>query len=217
MRLTNHMGSNTLEKQIQRIYLKIRSIKRKYNRKRLKNRDFSLISSNCNGALILHDLGLRFNSPFVNLWIRPKDYIKMLKDLKGYMESDLVFVSEEGISYPIGLLKDIKVYFQHYSSREEALKKWNERKNRINYDNLFVIFTDRDGCTIEDIKEFDNIESIKSKVVFTHSRTNDIDSAVYIKGFENEDEVGNLYEYMTPRKIKKYYDQFDYVRWFNRQ
>lgn len=217
MRLTNHMGSNTLEKQIQRIYLKIRSIKRKYNRKRLKNRDFSLISSNCNGALILHDLGLRFNSPFVNLWIRPKDYIKMLKDLKGYMESDLVFVSEEGISYPIGLLKDIKVYFQHYSSREEALKKWNERKNRINYDNLFVIFTDRDGCTIEDIKEFDNIESIKNKVVFTHSRTNDIDSAVYIKGFENEDEVGNLYEYMTPRKIKKYYDQFDYVRWFNRQ
>ena len=211
------MGSNTLEKQIQRIYLKIRSIKRKYNRKRLKNRDFSLISSNCNGALILHDLGLRFNSPFVNLWIRPKDYIKMLKDLKGYMESDLVFVSEEGISYPIGLLKDIKVYFQHYSSREEALKKWNERKNRINYDNLFVIFTDRDGCTIEDIKEFDNIESIKNKVVFTHSRTNDIDSAVYIKGFENEDEVGNLYEYMTPRKIKKYYDQFDYVRWFNRQ
>lgn len=217
MRLTNHMGSNTLEKQIQRIYLKIRSIKREYNRKRLKNRDFSLISSNCNGALILHDLGLRFNSPFVNLWIRPKDYIKMLKDLKGYMESDLVFVSEEGISYPIGLLKDIKVYFQHYSSREEALKKWNERKNRINYDNLFVIFTDRDGCTIEDIKEFDNIESIKNKVVFTHSRTNDIDSAVYIKGFENEDEVGNLYEYMTPRKIKKYYDQFDYVRWFNRQ
>ena len=211
------MGSNTLEKQIQRIYLKIRSIKREYNRKRLKNRDFSLISSNCNGALILHDLGLRFNSPFVNLWIRPKDYIKMLKDLKGYMESDLVFVNEEGISYPIGLLKDIKVYFQHYSSREEALKKWNERKNRINYDNLFVIFTDRDGCTIEDIKEFDNIESIKNKVVFTHSRTNDIDSAVYIKGFENEDEVGNLYEYMTPRKIKKYYDQFDYVRWFNRQ
>lgn len=211
------MESNTLEKQIQRIYFKIGSIKREYNRKRLKNRDFSLISSNCNGALILHDLGLRFNSPFVNLWIRPKDYIKMLKDLKGYMESDLVFVSEEGISYPIGLLKDIKIYFQHYSSQEEAYKKWNERKNRINYHNLFVVFTDRDGCTIEDIKEFDNIESIKNKVVFTHSRINGIDSAVYIKGFENKNEVGHLYEYMTPRKIKKYYDQFDYVRWFNRQ
>lgn len=41
------------------------------NQKRLKNRDFSLLSSNCNGVFILHDLGLRFNSPTVNLWITP--------------------------------------------------------------------------------------------------------------------------------------------------
>lgn len=49
------------------------------NRKRLINENFSLISSNCNGAVILHDPGLKFQSPFVNRWIPPKDYVKMLK------------------------------------------------------------------------------------------------------------------------------------------
>ena len=60
---------------------KINKIRRKiyniFQRKRLINRDFSLISSNCNGAVILHDLGLSFKSPFVNLWIKPNDFIKM--------------------------------------------------------------------------------------------------------------------------------------------
>ena len=59
------------------------------NRKRLKNHDFSLIANNCNGAFILHDLGMRFNSPFVNLWIKPDDYIKILSDLFKKYNSDL--------------------------------------------------------------------------------------------------------------------------------
>lgn len=32
----------------------------KINRNKLINRDFSLLSSNCNGAFILHELGLQF-------------------------------------------------------------------------------------------------------------------------------------------------------------
>lgn len=46
------------------------------NRERLDNKDFSLLSSNCLGGFILHDLGLRFNSPFINLWLKPGDFIK---------------------------------------------------------------------------------------------------------------------------------------------
>lgn len=64
------------------------------NRLRLKNKEFSLISSNCNGGMILHDLGLRFNSPFVNLWISPSDFIKMLGRLNYYMSCELVLKKE---------------------------------------------------------------------------------------------------------------------------
>ena len=184
------------------------------NQDRLQNTDFSLIASNCNGALILHDLGLKFNSPFVNLWIKPKHFIKLLSDLKRYMDADLEFIEEEGVDYPVGKLLDAVIYFQHYGSHEEALKKWNQRKARINYDNLFVMFTERDGCTHQDLLSFDALP-FRNKVVFTKQEYSDIMSSFYVKGFEDLEQVGYLFDYM-PRKIgKKYYDQFDYVSWFN--
>lgn len=184
------------------------------NQSKLKNKDFSLIASNCNGSLILHDLGLRFNSPFVNLWIKPKDYIKMLSNLRQYMNADLTFVKEEGIDYPVGKINDVILYFQHYNSENEALEIWNKRKARINYENLFVMFTERDGCTYEDLKLFDELP-FENKVVFTHKDYPEIKSSVYIKGFENQSELGFLFDFMPDKIGKKYYDQFDYVSWFN--
>ena len=80
--------------------------------------------------------------------------------------------------------------------------------------NLFVVFTDRDGCTYEDLKEFDNL-SIKNKIVFTHKPYEKIKSAFYIKGFENRDSVGMCFNYMNNKKWIKYYNQFDFVSWFN--
>lgn len=189
------------------LYLKIKKVK-------LKNKKPSVIASNCNGAFILHDLGLRFNSPFVNLWIKPKDFLRMLDSFDTYIKADFVEVKEDGIDYPIGRLIDINIYFQHYNSFEEAVKKWNERKNRIDKDNLFILFTDRDGCTIEDLRAFDNL-SFDNKIVFTNKYYPEIKSAFYIKGFENLESVGHCFEYMPNKKGKKYYDQFDYVKWFN--
>lgn len=134
----------------------------KSKRKDLENKDFSIISSNCNGGCILHDLGMRFNSPFVNLWIKPQDFLKLLKDIHHYLSCDIVFTKEEGINYPIGLLDDVRIYFQHYKTEQEAKSKWMDRVKRINYSNLFVMFSDRDGCTESDLKEFDQM-SYKTK------------------------------------------------------
>lgn len=196
---------------------KIRNLSKKikaFQRKMLKNKDFSLVSSNCNGTFMLHDLHLQFRSPFVNLWIKPKDFIKLLSALSTYMAENLTFIKEEGIDYPVGCLRDIKIYFQHYKTEEEALTKWNERKNRINYDNLYVLFSDRDGCTYDDLKAFDEL-LIKHKVVFTHKHYPEIKSSMYIRGFENEKSVGFCHEFIPHKPYMRYLDQFDYVRWFN--
>lgn len=192
-----------------RVYLKRLKLK-------LKNKDVSLISSNCTGATMLHDLGLRFNSPFVNLWITPKDYIKLLTDLKKYMNMELTFVKEDGIEYPIGALDGIRIYFQHYKTEEEARSKWDARKERINYENLFVLFSDRDGCTKEDLIAFDKLP-YKYKVVFTNREYSDIKSAFYIRGFEKEKSVGMCMAFTSAWSYKKYFDQFDSVAWFNGQ
>ena len=183
-------------------------------RKRLKNKTFSLIASNCIGGVVLHDLGLPFNTPFINLWIEPKDFIKLVNNLEEYMKYDMRFITQNGVNYPIGLLKDVKIYFQHYKSNEEAKRKWELRKKRINYDNIYVFFTDRDGCTQEDLIEFESIKYPKK--VFTNKPYKSIKSAQYIKGFENMQSVGMLIDFIPKKKWKRYIDQFDYVRFFNK-
>lgn len=183
-------------------------------RRRLVYENVCLISSNCNGGCILHDLGLEFRSPFVNLWIRPKDYIKLLQNLEEYMGFELRFVDEPGISYPVGILKDVKIYFQHYKTKKDAKIKWNSRIKRMDYNNLFVLFTDRDGCTEEDLIAYDSLP-FENKVVFVHKPYPNIKSAVYIKGFEEDESVGICSEYKSGFSCKKYYDDFNYVSWFN--
>lgn len=197
-----------------RINWRLRKLINEKNRKKLTNTNFSLVASNCNGGFILHDLGMRFNSPFINLWIKPKDFIRILSDFREYMDAPLTFVDEDGIDYPIGKLLDAKIYFMHYESEAEAETKWYERKQRIDHDNLFILFTDRDGCTYDDLLDFDKLP-FNNKIVFTKKPYPDIQSAVYIKGFENQNSVGNCFDYMPKGLGKKYYDQFDYVSWFN--
>lgn len=114
----------------------------------------------------------------------------------------------------VALLKDIKIYFQHYKTEEEAKAKWNERAKRMDYDKLFILFTDRDGCTEQDIVEFDNLP-YKNKVIFVNKPHPNIKSAVYIRGFENDGCVGPCMAYKSKISYKKYYDDFDYVEWFN--
>ena len=184
------------------------------NRSRLKNTDFTLFANNCNGGCICHDLGLQFRSPFINLYLDASDYMKFLENPKGYLEEPLEFISESERNYPVALLGDLKLHFVHYSSPQEAEDAWNRRKARINWDNLFVLMSDQDGCTYEMLRKFDQLP-YKNKAVFTHIPYPDISSAVYIPGFEEKDSVGNCDAFVSIGSGKKYFDAFDYVKWFN--
>ena len=183
-------------------------------RRKNKNKSPSKIASNCNGTFMLHDLGLKFNTPFINLWIKPDDFIKLLKDIDKYLNADLVEDFEEGICYPIGRLIDIKIYFQHYDNFEQAKTKWNERKYRIDYNNLFILFTDRDGCNEDNLIEFDKLD-FENKIVFVNRKHPNIKSSFYIKGFEKDESVGVCSDFMPHKQWKRFFDQFDYVKWFN--
>ncbi|WP_032092918.1 DUF1919 domain-containing protein [Necropsobacter rosorum] len=182
------------------------------NRQELQNHNMSLLASNCNGALILHDLGERFNSPFVNLYLTPQDFIRYLQHMEYYQHHPLRFAAEN-TPYPIGYLDDLTIHFMHYHSAQEAEAKWQERSRRIDPDNLFIMMTDRDGCRYQDLQAFDQLP-FAHKVVFTRKPYADINSAFYIKGFEAQECVGDLFDY-SGLFGKKYYDQFDYVAWFN--
>ncbi len=191
-----------------------RKIINKHNQLRLKNKTFTLFSSNCNGGCICHDLGLQFRSPFVNLYLNAEDYIKFLKDPKFYLEAPLEFTDNGEKPYPVGVLKDITLHFMHYHSPHEAEEAWNRRKKRIDWNNLFILWADKDGCTEELLQQFDALP-YRNKAVFTHKPMPQIRSAIYIPGFEEQGEVGNCDAFINNFSGKKYFDYFNYVKWFN--
>ncbi len=184
------------------------------NQRKLKNHSFSLICNNCNGGYLCHDLHEQFRTPFVNLWLTPADMIKYLSRLNHYRSCELEFVKDNPEKYPIAMLDDIKIYFRHYQTEEEARKKWLERTSRMDEQNLFIWLVAKDGCTEEDIEAFDRLP-YPNKVVFVKTPHPHIQSAFYTPGHEDDLEYGNYFEFVKPYSGRKGYDQFDFVEWFN--
>lgn len=188
-----------------------RKIINPYLRKRNKNHNFTIISSNCNGGVIYSDLGEQFRSPTINLYIKPHDFLKFVSNLKAYLAEELVEVKTE-YSYPVGKLKDIYIFFMHYSNFQEAKKKWDERKARVNYDDIYIMMTDRDGFTEKDRKKFQELR-YKNKVIFVHEKT-EWPNEIFVEEDKDKECVGFLSEYKSILGTRKF-DCFDYVKWLN--
>ncbi len=210
-------------KKIQSNYVKILTWFRKFRRKvyvrrwkrRLKNKDFTLVSNNCNGGVILKELGVKFNSQFINLNIEAKDYVEYLSHFDYYNSLDLKFEDNASAKFPIGKLEDLTIEFVHYKSEEEARKKWDERKNRINKNNIFVIFTEQESCNKQILEKFDAL-SFENKIVFTHKEYSDIKSSIYLEEYKNNPKGVHMFlAFKSLYSKKRFYDVFNWVGWFN--
>lgn len=188
-----------------------RKFRNKSERQKLKNHNFTILSQNCIGGVIYSDLGEKFLSPTVNLYMDSLDFIKFLENIEYYLNIEkMEFTKSE---YPIGYLEDLIIHFVHYKNAREAQEKWNERKKRINWENLFVIMTDRDGCNPEIMHRFDKLP-YKNKIMFTHQKEK-YDWAIYLKRYEKEKEVGSLVEFANVFGTRFYQESFDCVEWLN--
>lgn len=187
---------------------------KEWKRRKLKNHAPSIISSNCNGEFIYYDLKLPFLSPTINLSFDMNDYVKMLENMKWYLDQPIIECNDSRFSCPTGMLGDIEIRFNHYKSFKQAVEKWNIRKNRINWDNLFILAIDGDGCTYESIERFDRLP-YKNKVIFTRIPYPEIKSSYYIPGFEDKEGVGVLLYFKEQFFIRRYLDDFDYVNFLN--
>lgn len=182
-------------------------------RRRLKELP-TIIASNCTGTMIYHDLRLPFLSPTINLCMEMNDFVKFVRRMRWYLDQDIQRLEDTTVNYPTGMLADIKIRFVHYDSFGEAVTKWNERKKRIKWDRLFIIGCEKDGCTYETLCAFDQLP-YKNKVIFTKREYPEIQSAFYIHGFENCEELGTVTNYKKQFWIRRYMDEFDYVTFLN--
>lgn len=189
---------------------------------KLCNKDFTLLANNCNGGFIYHDLGIKFNSPTINLFFVNDHFFTFLEHLSEYIQQELKLATtpivKPEIDYPVfqlggsNNLPVIELHFMHYHSEEAARDSWTKRVKRIDLSNLFVIFTFFDNTDEQWLKRFDNIP-IKNKIAFVNHPYPSIKSAFYIKGYE-ETGLGRLNDYINLRGQRKY-DSFNFINWLN--
>lgn len=189
---------------------------KEWKRLRLKNRTPSIIASNCIGTFMYYDMKLRYLSPTINLSFEMNDYVRFLEDLPRYLEQPVVPCADDRFDYPCGMIGDVQIRFNHYKTFEEAAAKWEERKKRIDWSNLFLIGIDGDGCTYDSLRRFDALP-YPHKVILTHKPYPEFPSAHYLPGFENLGGIGRATDFMDQLWIRRYMDDFDYIAFLNRK
>ena len=197
------------------------------NRKRLKNENFTLITRDCMAGIIYHNLGLQFTSPTINLHFHTiYDYYNFCNNLEKYLQLELEDPlkansfpnKEEAISlikkvhYPIAVLGDIIIHLNHYKTLKEAHDKWEERKKRVNLNNLYIISNDYidDNSFLSDeyIRKFSQLKC-KNIIILTQKETN----IPYTKYIEKEKfrKLMNTNPYTGIRGLDLYFDYVDFL------
>lgn len=116
--------------------------------------------------MLYHDFKCRFNSPTINLNIPQEDFPYFVTNLNDYLSFEIIQKSTNE-KYPVGIfdipknknMKPISIEFIHYKTFNEAKKIWDERKSRINFNNIRIIFdiTSRPDIGEDVVKEFSKI------------------------------------------------------------
>lgn len=191
----------------------------RYLRSRIKNKDFSIISDNCIVIGIYHKLGLRYSTPTVGVSFFAEDYIKLLENFESLIKQPLKFKKisnhqfanevRKKIPYPIGVLNDdVEIQFQHYKTEEEAANKWNRRTKRINFNNLFFLFTDQGEFQESYLDRYEKLP-FEHKIFLSSKPRENHDSVVFVRDYENNQMVGDS---TRNRKYEKY---IDIIKWLN--
>lgn len=125
--------------------------KLRFKHKKIINSDVTIISNNCTGGIMYHDLGLRFCSPTINLYFASiEEFYCYCKHIVEYSKFGKIIETNKKETKagfpnaPIGILKcvnlpSLEIHFLHYKSFKEAKEKWIERTKRINYKKIFVV------------------------------------------------------------------------------
>lgn len=176
------------------------------------DRNTSIIANDCIGGWMSHDLGLKFLSPTINLYYEtPEDYLEFLSDIQYYTSSTITQVYRDGRDYPIGELrkgdKTVTIHFMHYTSFNEAVRKWQERSKRINYDNFVVIWHIPYDLTYASFERFQLLRFKKALIIT--SKDCPIDSKLICKLdiYGDDYDPSICFSYKSSSSVFRYLDE----------
>lgn len=188
---------------------------KKEARKNLINKDFTIISSTCIGGVIYNFCGEKFNSPTIDLWIKQPDFCEFCSKLEYYLQQELKFIKMPERKCPVAKLGGVTIVFVHYRTEKEAKEKWEMRKKRINWDNMYVITSDGNEANLEDFKKLDRL-NCKRKIIFTSRYRPDIKDSFYLKSLKGKESAA--IHMITGHRLTglwTWLDDWDFVAWLN--
>ena len=191
------------ERIIHQIEMRTKSLRAPFQRKKLNNTDFTIISNNCWGGVIYESFGLAKQSPTVGCYFFADDYLKFIRNLEYYFSLEIKMITAQEARHkeqiikngntdcPIGVLDDVEIIFVHYKEAALAKDKWTRRVKRVNWDNLIFKFSYMNSCNKEQLKEFDSLELPGKKFMFVPEKEHQYKCGVYYPGFEDDDQIYN--------------------------
>lgn len=192
----------------------------KARRQRLNRYDFSIISNNCWGGSVYRYFGLPYQSPTAGLYFFASDYVRFSANLRHYLALPLEFIdARESLHYdvlkkrgevdkPIALIDGVEIVFLHYPTAKDAAEKWYRRVDRINWDNLFIKFSQMNGCADDDLRTFDEID-FPNKLCFTAKPRSDLQCAVFHPASVDDGQILN--------DTDRFSQGLDLYSWLNRE
>ena len=111
--------------------------------KELRHSNLSILSMGWWAGIAYHKLGLPPLSPTIGMYTNEDSFMNFLPEARWHMKKDLHFERTEynadlGISYPIFWLDGTQWFMNSFTNDADAMEKWNERKNLINWSNVLV-------------------------------------------------------------------------------
>ena len=189
-------------------------------KKALRNNAPTIISNDCFAGIAYHNLGLKFSSPTINLFLTKDDFISFLQNIHGFLNSEIKECERNERNYPIGELeynsKKIKLHFLHYKTFDEAVTKWTQRKERIDFSNLYIIFTVSKDLTSENVEAFKNLP-YPNKLLITYPNNEFQEEFIITHDiFKKENyQAGEFLRFRPPFFYKRYMDDIDYISFIN--
>lgn len=182
--------------------------------RRYKGGAVSILSNNCVGALMCHDVGIQFNTPTVNLWMTCDDFLDYIENIQEFNKVHVSEVKNAASESPVGILGGrVTINFTHYRDFNQARDAWNRRKARVDMNNLFVVMSDNSDISDASIERFKKLPYRKIMFVNSMRKAELLGTCGFYargdfsKGFNISDFWG-----LTG---KRFYYQFDFISWLN--
>lgn len=145
------------------------------------------------------------------------DFIVAMENFDSFIETEIKEDENNSYDYPVGIgFGGVKVHFMHYKSFSEAVGKWNERKRRIDKNNMCIWLTNFNPCNElqeeELINRFNKLP-FSNKLIFSGKKI-DKRNVIYLKGYDKVKFKKNIFGTKNIFGMR-YIDQFEYVNYLN--